>query len=607
MSLDAQTVRVRVGLSIRGIFMSSLIQRRAGFMRRARTTRTTRPRRARTWRDGFTDPVFVVAIICVAIPPLWALVGVLAHGFFPEGDDAIIALRVADVFSQHAPVMGQRSTSGLYDASLAAHHPGPLEYYLLAIPTWIFRGSPFGLALACGVLSLAASIASLVWARRLGGRAVLVSATVGLLAVQWSLGTEGLIRPFNPFPPLLPTYLLMFLTWALLRRDLRAMWPFALCLSLLAQANLSYLPLVAVFLVVMVVIGLVRWRAKREVMWPRRGWGPRRRTGVLRSEGWRTVAVVLLAWLPSVVELATYSPNNLAQVLRVVADASTPQIGLVDALGRLAPLAPLPGGFGRMSMDFADSSTLAKAVGLVVVGLLIVAALPFSRSVLARSALAVKDPERRAAVDAVRVALLACAGMLLVIASVPADRPTAWYWISPFVPVAAFAWVALVARFVPAGWVGGLPARGSAMVAAALVGLSLLAVATGEAPRWPAYQDAERVAGVVERHARDHVRPGGSIVILGVGTASWLSLSHSAAYGLERQGFRAHHLSDWPIAEDTDFRQIATAPAGSPQYVLQDKGAPSVGELVARVPVTSTDYRRETSTVGIYWVPPKPR
>lgn len=56
-------------------------------------------------------------------------------------------LRTGDVFSSHPMLTGQRSTSHVDGAGVQAHHPGPLENHLLAIPKALGGFHAWGIAL----------------------------------------------------------------------------------------------------------------------------------------------------------------------------------------------------------------------------------------------------------------------------------------------------------------------------------------------------------------------------------------------------------------------------------------------------------------------------
>ena len=78
--------------------------------------------------------VAVAMLALVLLPFVVALVRAFSDGWIASGDEANIATRALDVFSHHPPLTGLPSTSNLYGDLIATHHPGPIEFYLLAVP-----------------------------------------------------------------------------------------------------------------------------------------------------------------------------------------------------------------------------------------------------------------------------------------------------------------------------------------------------------------------------------------------------------------------------------------------------------------------------------------
>jgi hypothetical protein len=78
-----------------------------------------------------------------------ALVAVLAHGWLPTGDDAIITQRAWGVFTAHPPLVGQFSQAS--GSVHAIYDPGPLLFWLLALPVRVdpVHGVLWGSTLLC--------------------------------------------------------------------------------------------------------------------------------------------------------------------------------------------------------------------------------------------------------------------------------------------------------------------------------------------------------------------------------------------------------------------------------------------------------------------------
>src|SRR5262245_54331955 len=89
---------------------------------------------------------------CVA---LVALVGTAKREWCPVADNAVTWLRTWDVGTLHSPLVGPHSRLGF-------HHPGPMMFYLLALPLRLLGGLPSGLLVGTLVLSFASAI-GIVW------------------------------------------------------------------------------------------------------------------------------------------------------------------------------------------------------------------------------------------------------------------------------------------------------------------------------------------------------------------------------------------------------------------------------------------------------------
>jgi hypothetical protein len=139
--------------------------------------------------------VHVLALLAPAVP-IGVTTGLqIARGWRPTSDDAAIAWRTWDVFSAHAPLVGAFNDATQI-ASQPVFDPGPLEYYLLAVPDRIdpVHGILWGTALLCALLVALAVEA--VW--RAGGPvgAVVVAAGAIVLSATQTVGMINL--PWNP-------------------------------------------------------------------------------------------------------------------------------------------------------------------------------------------------------------------------------------------------------------------------------------------------------------------------------------------------------------------------------------------------------------------------
>ena len=522
-------------------------------------------------------------MLAVLVAPVLAVVQALAHGWQPNGDDATIALRTADILDGHLPVTGMRSTSGDgVDPSLSTHHLGPLQFYLLALPLALTGGSAAGLVLGGALIAATASVLSVVWARRLGGALAVTVFTTGVLLTQWAIGSEALYRPFNPYAPLLPVYLALVLLWALARGDRRALPPFVVAVSLTAQSNLAFLPLAA----------LLALAAAALLLWPRitRGRRPRRVRAHTVSHRW-AVGLGVLVWLPSLVELVVHHPNNLGQLIRWATSGTGTPIGVVDGAAHLSLIAPVPGGFRRYTEDLlVDGSGLAAAVGVAMLILLVAISTGY------------KVPRGRASsVWPARVALVANVGMLATAARLP-EWPLAPYWVITWLPVAAFTWAALAWRGLAylADATPHLPARIALPLGGALVVGSMVSVPLAHQPDWTQTDSMTRVA----RLAGDDLGPGEdrAVQINGLGFVPTLGAAPAIAWQAHRQGWEPHYLRAWPFPEDAEHLWGGSAPADATRLYVVDSTQPDLhsGLPPSAQQVGTVEMQHREGELGVY-------
>jgi hypothetical protein len=166
----------------------------------AETVSSTLDRRL-AWGVGFL----------VGVPIIVAIVHGVASGWVPNGDDGTIATRAYDVFTSDTPLTGVYSQASSV-AGLPLHNPGPLLYWLLAIPAHFLP--PVTMTVFVGVVNLACVIGSVTLAERVGGVGFMAAAAIALSAMLGSLSAESLHDIWNPSVGLLPVTVLAFLCWS---------------------------------------------------------------------------------------------------------------------------------------------------------------------------------------------------------------------------------------------------------------------------------------------------------------------------------------------------------------------------------------------------------
>ena len=178
------------------------------------------------------DPVLLVAAALLLVPALAAMYSARVHPWYPTNDWALIELQVRDVFTSDTPLVGAWSRFNW-------RHPGPLSFYLLALP---YRLAPpdRGLLFATTVVNFG-FVASYAWVALRQPRWRALVALGGLALLQRGLGIEGLTDPWNPTTPIIPfaLYVLLCVDLATARRrwTLPAM---AFVASLVVQSHIGF-------------------------------------------------------------------------------------------------------------------------------------------------------------------------------------------------------------------------------------------------------------------------------------------------------------------------------------------------------------------------------
>lgn len=529
------------------------------------------------WRDGFLAWGWIAGL--VLLPVLLAVVGGVRAGWWPIGDEALTAHSAWDVLHGHPPVMGPRTTTA-YESGVETHHPGPVLYYLLALPSALAGGQPWGLVVGSALITAALVITGIAAARRVGG--VLAAACTGaaFLGVLWAFGPDAAARPFNPYPPAIATLTWLVLTWALVAQHLRYVPHYVVVVSLMLQSHIGYLPFVAGPLLALVLLGLVRWWHRRRTVWPLRGWRPDD-AGRYRWHALTAILLGVLMWLPPLVELIVYSPNNLSQVLRYVAADRGDSIALADAVRFVGGvLAPVPGGMTHAGSLAGDApahmirhprSVVALVLGATLLVGILVVALGRTRVVDRLPAAARSWGSTSSEVAAAVTALAGVLALLGTVASLPlSSTESTWNYLQTW-PVAFFLWsvvLSVVIRRVCRALGGERWTPGQlslAVCTVVLVGACLTAVLTSSPSRWHEGDGVRAALPEVEQRlaaVRAHHEGPLHVTFDGDTLGASYYVAPSIAYAL-REDYDIHLPAVWSGAEDTDFRRSVTTPEDS--------------------------------------------
>lgn len=259
----------------------------------------------------------LVLVLLVLVPFGASVARAYDRAWIPSGDNALIGLRSYDVFTEHRPLVGQPSTSHLYGPETGSLHPGPIEFYWLAVPLRAL-GPAVGMIVASGLANLAGVlVAAWVIFRRAGPWVGLGSLAL-LGGVLWSEGTMLLTDPISSNAGGLPLLALAALCWAVVDGDHRLLPLAALFGSWVAQQHLAIVApaaaLVAFALVGAGVTLVARRRAgtATEPVWP-----------------WLAGAAVVgaICWAPVAYQQLTGDPGNITAVLDYARSSDTIPLG----------------------------------------------------------------------------------------------------------------------------------------------------------------------------------------------------------------------------------------------------------------------------------------
>ena len=315
------------------------------------------PRAARALGNALLT---LAAGLAAAIPVISATVKAVQAGWVPVADRGIIATRAHDVFTSHAPLVGQYSLAGEVTGRVT-HSLGPMLFWLLAPAA--YNGSDAGMTVTMGAFNTLCIVGAVSLARRRGGRVLMVMTACAIALMCQSLAAETFHDVWNPSAGLFPFTLLIFLSWSLACGDYKLLPLTVLVASFTVQTHLTYLPptvaLLAVRLGGLAVGAIARRRsvatgtsppgtqvpasrAETEVGTERpaapaagsttakavQAPGPSRRA--LLGWGLATVLVAAFCWSATIDGQLTEHPGNLTLVLE---SATKPKATLGDQVG----------------------------------------------------------------------------------------------------------------------------------------------------------------------------------------------------------------------------------------------------------------------------------
>jgi hypothetical protein len=490
-------------------------------------------RLARAARSLYRRAPQIAAGLAASIPVLVSTVHAAEIGWQPAGDDGIIVTRGWDVLTTHSPLVGQYSESG-YVTGQIVHSPGPLLYWLLAIPTRF--GSVSSIAVWMGILNTLAIVACVALARRRGGLVLMFAVAIAVALMCQSLASESFHDVWNPAAALFPFLLAIFLCWSVACGDHRLLPATALVASFVTQTHLTYV-VPTVGLLAVAGVGLCA--------------GLRHRVGRPPALGrWllATLAVLLICWAPPLLDEIEHSPGNLTLVAQTTSHTQ-PTLGsdvgwhaVVRAVGMTPWWLYQPRSEWNRKVDVRQTPSSARTATAIA----ILAALALIGAIgLAR--------RRRDLASAAAIAFVLAAALDVNVAQTPNTRLlaatvgyTAWWgsmagmW--AYLVIAWAAWLAIRARYRPVR-AEATPATGrrlALILAASLICLGGV-VATGSAVASSEQPDSHfRQYGPIARivAALDRSVPSGVTLRFSLGgqNISTQPMEPAIRYGLVRHG-----------------------------------------------------------------------
>ncbi|GAB3587397.1 hypothetical protein [Calidifontibacter terrae] len=542
-------------------------------------------RSKRHWAAHDVRRIAVTA--AVVLPLLWFAGSAIAAGWFPQGDEALIALRSHDVFSAHPPLLGMRTTSDASNPGVWAHHPGPAQFYLLSVPYALTGFAPIGLIVGGAVIAAAFVVIALGAGYRAGGWPGLWCAAAVAVALESVFG-RVLVLPFNTWPPVLGLLATLMTGWQLLRDDVDALPWYAACASFTAQTHLGFLSVVGVLTGFLAVVGIVRWRRVHDVWWPMSGARPAyadrprwRRPGTIAT------AITVALWLPPLLDLFLTRPNNLSELIALLGSpTSAPTVGFGHAFGYLLrmflPTTILPSTAGTLAalldpesaMKPPQAGLLPSLIGALTIAGVVVTAWG-ARGIVRR-------PRRRSMrrPSLALIALVCCLPVwwtasrevgehrlayiaLLVAAPLVATAAVIW----SLAHEAARKWPQLADRAAHPGVAGGLAVIAALLLVITLPGPSSLQTVGGSAQDWKqSHTVADPVVASVDRLA-----PGRAVIIQSEGPLSQFSVGPAVATALRSAGHPVFFDTSWPRQQEDDFRRVRHAPTDAIRVVLRER------------------------------------
>jgi hypothetical protein len=536
--------------------------------------------------------VFRAACAVVILPVYVAAVRNGLHHWVPTWDAATTTVRVNDVFSRNAPLIGMWSSASGWSGR-QINFIGALQLYLLAIPVKLL-GTTWGVLLGMATLNSAALLTS-AWLirRRVGYRLGLVGCAF-LASLVWAVGSEVVVDITPMQMGVLPYLLLLVAAWSVADADLAAIPVLAVVANYLLLDHLTFA--LAVPVLTIWSLALLVWNLRRRRRDDRGSW-PATRRRLTRNVG-IAVGFTVLVWLPPLYQqLFGKGPGNLGALLH--ASSATPPFvpKTMGALSAVIATVAVPPLWFRPTFRIATFNADGGGTSFVVAALA-------TAVLLLLYGLGFWAARRRT--DRTSAIGLATGLVAIAVGFGTAKKSTNPYglrvnYLHSLWPMSVFVWMVLVLALIrtwPAWSPKVRPARGLAVVGATAVAVTavfaILALPTRDlgagTPAWTV-----PLARQLQRQLPAQVKGKGPILVEWSGaTGAWAlwptimldlqaqgvpfkvaTVSDEHQFGLDRAFHRSPPNARYALLISSNrvpppgYHQIAAAHEGSPAQVAE--------------------------------------
>jgi len=506
--------------------------------------------------------LFVVQVALILVVTLGAVAG---STWLLTGDFAHTELLVRAI-PRHPPLIGVAAR--VQDQGST---PGPSMAYLLYPFYKMFGSTAWALAVAVDILHLAGIAGAVVVAKRVGGTSIAAAIALTMTATAMAVAPRFFLEPWNVWVPVFAFALFLVLIWGLACEHV-AMLPLAVGVGIhCVQTHISYTVLVSGLLgAALVWLGYLWWRTDRlDDRHPLR-W-------LLIS-----VAVMIVGWLPPVIEQLQPGEGNLRKLFHQFTDPGEPFIGTRAAIKAMVGRFNL---FGPWIIDArknprSDPNYLGFLLFVVLVG----AALWWAW-------------KRRERVELSLFAVLTLATVLGFVSTVRIFGPFFDYvirWMSPLVAM----WIAAAIWSCWLTWSARSPAEShdrKAMGAAA-IGVACITAVTvigvvRSAPADVPFPRDIALTQALSTQLRSSLDPAERYQINEIDPVSFGSVAFGLAVEFDRRGVHAG-VGPWGTAGAMPFRVVADDRADSTLwYVAGTKAIEALASLPGAVVRAQADVR----------------